>query len=208
MVIAYHLIATAYGWWLPNDPRGSMSKSIATDVLAELGALHYGRKKAQPASREIRAFYERAQEKLKHELLIFSPEDVQLLAHAFADVVTKKGYTCYAFAIMPDHIHACIRKHRDIAEDMIGNLQQASRLTLINAGTRPAGHPVWGGPGWKVFLNSVDDVQRTIRYVHGNPRKARLPDQHWPFVARYDNWPHRNPDAPSRSMVVMPRSHR
>jgi hypothetical protein len=23
MVVAYHLIWTAYGWWLPNDPRGS-----------------------------------------------------------------------------------------------------------------------------------------------------------------------------------------
>ena len=23
IVIAHHLIWTAYGWWLPNDPRGS-----------------------------------------------------------------------------------------------------------------------------------------------------------------------------------------
>jgi len=44
IIIAYHLIWTAHGWWLPNDPRGSMSAAIACDVLAELGALHYGRK--------------------------------------------------------------------------------------------------------------------------------------------------------------------
>jgi hypothetical protein len=48
-----------------------MSRCIATDVLKELGALHYGRKKVQPASREIRAFYQRARDKLKHELLTF-----------------------------------------------------------------------------------------------------------------------------------------
>ncbi len=48
MVIAYHLIWTAYGWWLPNDPRGSMSKCIASDTIAELGALHYGRKRVHP----------------------------------------------------------------------------------------------------------------------------------------------------------------
>ena len=28
MVIGYHLIWTAYGWWLPNDPRGSTSHRI------------------------------------------------------------------------------------------------------------------------------------------------------------------------------------
>ena len=40
MVIGYHLIWTAYGWWLPNDPRGSMSRLIRSDIIAELGELH------------------------------------------------------------------------------------------------------------------------------------------------------------------------
>ena len=40
LVIAYHLIWTAYGWWLPNDPRGSGSKTIDSDIIAELGELH------------------------------------------------------------------------------------------------------------------------------------------------------------------------
>ena len=59
MVLAYHLVWTLYGWWLPNDPRGSMSHFVERDVIFELGNLHYGRKKIQPTSREIRAFYER-----------------------------------------------------------------------------------------------------------------------------------------------------
>ena len=54
MVIAYHLIWTAYGWWLPNDPRGSMSELIASDIIAELGELHYGRKRVQPLPRDSR----------------------------------------------------------------------------------------------------------------------------------------------------------
>lgn len=49
VVIAYHLIWTAYGWWLPNDPRGSTSRRIAADPIAQLGQLHFGRKKVQPA---------------------------------------------------------------------------------------------------------------------------------------------------------------
>ena len=33
IVIAHHLIWTAYGWWLPNDPRGSNSQVIRSDVI-------------------------------------------------------------------------------------------------------------------------------------------------------------------------------
>ncbi len=45
MVAGYRLIWTAYGWWLPNDPRGSSSHTIRSAEIAELGELHYGRKR-------------------------------------------------------------------------------------------------------------------------------------------------------------------
>ena len=61
-MVAYHLIWTAYGWWLPNDPRGSTSRAIATDLIAGLGDLHYGRKRIQPAGWVIRDFYDRAKD--------------------------------------------------------------------------------------------------------------------------------------------------
>ena len=68
-VIAYHLIWTAYGWWLPNDLRGSMSRFVHSDVISDLGDLHYGRKRIQPAARDVRAFYEAVKGKLKFNLL-------------------------------------------------------------------------------------------------------------------------------------------
>ena len=37
MIAAYHLIWAAYGCWLPNDPRGSMSQEMRVDKLAPLG---------------------------------------------------------------------------------------------------------------------------------------------------------------------------
>jgi hypothetical protein len=58
MVVGYHLIWTAYGWWLPNDPRGSSSHEIRCADIVGLGELHHGRKKVQPAAGEIRRFYE------------------------------------------------------------------------------------------------------------------------------------------------------
>src|SRR5688500_15932152 len=80
MVYAYHLIWTAYGWWLPNDPRGSMSHTIRNDCIADLGELHYGRKRVQPGSRDIRAFYEQARSRLQHELLTFTDSDIGMIA--------------------------------------------------------------------------------------------------------------------------------
>ena len=107
-----------------------------------------------------------------------------------ARVIRDQGYTCYACAIMPDHIHLVVRKHKHPAEEMIEHFQEVSKEALIEAGARSNGHPVWGGPGWKVFLDTPNDIWRTIRYVDDNPIKMRLPRQTWTFVTRYDDWPH------------------
>jgi hypothetical protein len=122
IVIAHHLIWTAYCCWLANDPRGSMSHTIASDIIAELG-------------------------------------------------------------------HLLIRKHRHQAEEMIENLQSSSRLWLRTSRLRADDHPVWGAPGWKVFLDSPDAVRRTICYIEENSVKWHLPRQSWPFVREYDGWP-------------------
>src|SRR4051812_35445423 len=165
MVIAYHLIITAYGWWLPNDLRGSTSRNIECDVLKELGELHFGRKKIQPSGREIRAFYERAEDLLKHDLLTFDNRAVQVIADAFGHCVQDNNYTSYAGVVMFDHAHLCIRKHKHLAEEMIEQFERYSARAMSDAGLRQHGHPTWGTGGWKVYLDNPDDVKRTIRYI-------------------------------------------
>jgi REP element-mobilizing transposase RayT len=189
IVIAYHRTWTAYGFWLPNDPRGSMSRCIAGDVISELGELHYGRKRVQPAGWVLKEFRARAKEVLRFPIQRLSASDVNAVAGAFAEAVREHVYTCYACAIMPDHVHLLIRKHKKQAEEMIEDFQAASRLRLRTCGGRAVDHPVWGGPGWKVFLDHPDDIRRTITYIEQNPVKWRLPQQHWDFVTRYDGWP-------------------
>jgi REP element-mobilizing transposase RayT len=188
MIAGYHLIWTAYGWWLPNDPRGSTSRDIRCAAIAGLGDLHYGRKKLQPAGRVLREFYEAARSVLQHALLVLSEEEIVAVGKAFAEVIRRRNYTCYGCAVMPDHVHALIRKHRDRAETMIAHLQEASRDTVLGLGRRAPNHPVWGGPGWKVYLDSRDAMARTVDYIRNNPPKARRPAQHWPFVTQYDGW--------------------
>lgn len=189
IVIAHHILSTGYGWWLPNDLRGSCSTCIADDVIAELGELHYGRKRVQPASRDVRAFYTEARKVLRFPLVTFDRSDFEILARAFSDVIARERYTCYAAVFMPDHWHAAIRKHKHSAEEMIRNFQGGSRDAFRVAGRCAPDHPVWGQSGWKVFLDHPDDIRRTIKYIDDNPVKWRLPRQQWDFVTPYDGWP-------------------
>ena len=190
MIIAYHLIWTAYGWWLPNDPRGSTSHEVRLDVLRELGELHFGRKEVQPAGKEVRQFHQEASKVLHYPQLKLELEARDACGHSFARVIEQRGLTCYACAIMPDHVHILIRKHRLHGEDMIGGFQVASRAGLIESGMRTAVHPTWtAGHGWIVFLVTPEEIQRTIRYIEQNPLKIGLPAQSWSFVKPYDGWP-------------------
>jgi REP element-mobilizing transposase RayT len=199
MVIAYHLMWTAYGYWFPNDPRGSMSKSIACDVIAELGEVHYGRKKVQPAASVIKDFRKQSQEALKFSLHSFSQQEFSILVEGLSLAISEQKYTCYACAIMPDHVHILIRKHKHKAEEMLENLQQNSRSQLHAHWQRSLDHPIWGGHGWTVYLDTPTDIRRTIRYIEENPVKWRFPRQTWPFVTEYDGWPlhvGHDPDSP------------
>ena len=121
-------------------------------------------------------------------MLSFSPEETALIVEAFAFVIEERNYTCYACAILRDHVHFLIRRHRDWAEVMLEHLQAASRERLIQSGVRAANHPVWGGPGWKRFLNTREDIERVIAYIRNNPIKEGMPEQTWRFVKPYDGW--------------------
>ena len=69
---------------------------------------------------------------------------------------------------------------------MIGKLQQAGKKALKDSGKRSLVHPVWAGPGWKVFLNTTEDIIRIVDYIRQNPVKAGRPEQEWDFVKIFD----------------------
>ncbi|MBN8623927.1 MAG: transposase [Planctomycetes bacterium] len=188
MIVAHHLIWTIYGYWLPNDPRGSMSKSIRNPKIAALGEIHYGRKRIQPAGKDIGAFRNLAAGQLQHELRMLCVEEIAVVAKSFHATITEASYTCYACAIMPDHVHLVIRRHRDNGDRMIERFQETSADALRSAGLFSANHPIWGGKGWVVYLETAEDIRRCIKYVEDNPIKARRPAQSWEFVKAYDGW--------------------
>lgn len=189
MVAGYHLIWTAYGFWLPNDPRGSTSKEVRVEPVAELGAHHFGRKTHQPSSSELRRFQEKSRDVLSHNVCPMDDDAILIVGGAIARQIADSDYVCYACAIMPDHVHILIRRHADRAEDMIANFQHASKAALIQAGRFPVNHPVWtDGAGWKTFISSPRQFRNEIGYIRKNPKKIGKPEQEWEFVQPYDGW--------------------
>jgi len=141
MIVGYHLIWTVYGSWLPNDPRGSSSHIIRSPAIAELGELHPGRKRIQPAGRAIREFYDAARPALKHDFRTLSESEIGVVGASFDEVIRDRSYSCYACAIMPDHVHLLVRRHRDLPDAMIEAMQESSRVAVLAHGDRPASHP-------------------------------------------------------------------
>jgi hypothetical protein len=89
LVIAYHLMWTAYGHWLPNDPRGSTSKTVTIPLLAELGELYYGRREIQPAIAVLREFKSKASQVLKYPMLKFAPSEFDAVGHGISQAIEK-----------------------------------------------------------------------------------------------------------------------
>ena len=133
LVIAYHLIWTAYGWWLPNDPRGSGSVELRKDELNSLGEILPGRQYPQPPRDEVREFHREAKPLLQHERIWFNEAVREIIANAFAEAATRHGYTVWAWAVCSNHSHGVLRTHRDPAEGIWHNLAAEARLALREA---------------------------------------------------------------------------
>lgn len=190
-IIAHHLIWTLYGHWLPNDPRGSGSHSVEQTKLRPLGPVHHGRKppRMQPSRGELREFYSRANPLLSFEPCWLGERHRADLGLAIGAAINSYGYTVWACAILKNHAHLVIRKHRDDALVMWNAIADATRQPLVNSAKLDPAHPVWAERPYKVFLCTPERVRDCIRYVEQNPVKEGLPAQSFPFVKAYDGWP-------------------
>lgn len=187
IIIAHHLIWTLYGHWPPNDLRGSGSDVVYDADLAAIGPIHHGRKPAhvQPSRAELRTFHKRVEEVLFHPLFWIDVGGAkrQAWANAFREVVRRKRYTVFACAILKNHAHIVIRRHRDdaltmwnaFAEATIERLRAALPTQMREVNGVP--HPILAARPYKVFLRTPDEVRGRITYVDENPEKEGLANQ-------------------------------
>ena len=80
----------------------------------------------------------------------------------------KREWSSMPVTILPEHVHLLIRKHRDQAETMRSRRCRVRAAPPCRASPRKPDHPVWGGQGWKVYLETRADMQRTITYIRKN----------------------------------------
>jgi len=196
MILGTHLILTAYGFWLPNDPRGSWSDFVGSWELACFGRatrVHTRRSlAARPHDRALRLAAKRA---LKYLPVRFTGRQARAIGRGFASYVAKAGAMVWACSILSEHAHLVIARHRLDADRLANQLKGAATRRLAREGIHPMAacrtpggrlaRP-WARGQWAVFLNTPAQVRRAIEYVESNPMKEGLPPQRWPFVTPYD----------------------
>jgi REP element-mobilizing transposase RayT len=196
MVIGFHVIFTAYGFWLPNDPRGSWSKFVGAWEL-----LRFGRATTTNERRSLaRKPHDRrrrlaAKNALKYLAVQFTGAQARAVGRGFAGHVKSSGLNIWSCSILPEHTHLVVGQHR-YGIEQIANLLKGAATRRLNAEgihplhrfNAPNGKPPkpWAQSLWKVFLRTPADVRRAIRYVENNRAKEGLPRQRWSFVTPFD----------------------
>ncbi len=199
MIVGYHLIFSAYGFWLPNDPRGSWSEFVGAWDLFQTGG-----KATKDRVTERRSYaadpHDRAKRlATKAELLRppvrFTGVQARAVGEGFARYVNQSDLKVWACAIVPDHVHLVVGRLKMRVEQLSIQLKKAATLKLVEEVVHPFQHlkPADGPPPkcfavgeWKGSLDPPD-VRRCVRYVELNPEKAGLPPQTWSFVTEAES---------------------
>lgn len=119
---------------------------------------------------------------------------IEAVAIGFADYVSRGGLTMHACAILPQHVHMVVARHRLPIEKVADQLRAAATRALNQAGCHPLEGYVdrqgrtpkpWADGQWKVYLDQTADIIRAINYVEQNPEKEGRPRQSFPFVTPF-----------------------
>ncbi len=196
MVLGYHVVITAYGFWLPNDPRGSWSEFVRSWELLRFGKatkVHTRRSVVSvPHDQNARRAAKRS---LKYPPVHFSGVQARAIGRGFTEFVARSGITVWACVILPEHAHLVIARHDYPVERAVNLLKGQSTRQLTQEGVHPlamfstsAGRlpKMWGRGHWKVYLDSDSEIRRAIRYVQDNPAKEGKRPQRWSFVTPFD----------------------
>jgi REP element-mobilizing transposase RayT len=195
MVLAHHVIFTAYGFWLPNDPRGSWSVFVRSWELSRHGrATNIDTRRSVANTPHDQRSRQAAKRDLQYEPVEFTGQQALCIARGFAQAIAESSYVAYACSILPAHVHMILKRHENMAERMVGHFKARATQQLAAAGLHPFARyrdangrfpSVWGHRSWKVFLNSEADIERAIDYVRNNPVKDGKKMQNWSFVTPY-----------------------
>ena len=187
--MAFHVTFGAYGFWLPNDPRGSWSDYVFAPRLRRFGPatkVHI----RQSVAHVEHDYPERmaAKKALKYPAVVFNDRQIETVGRGFGMAVEETGLAVFACAVMPEHVHFVYGLHERKNGSLVGQLKSRATKQL----NLECQHPLdgtatpWAEGHWEVYLDTEEEVFRAVEYVNRNPiREGRTP-QNWPFVIEAD----------------------
>ena len=195
MVLAYHLVISAYGFWMPNDPRGSGSDFIRAWEIFYQGRATYTSERRSLAhmehDRELRMNQKRA---LRYDPVVFSRDQIAAVGAGFAHAVRRSAFIIHACSILAEHAHLVVARHSYAIEQVTNQIKGEATKELNRQKLHPfpdvifrsgKQHSPWADDFWDVYLDSIADLRRAIVYVEENPLKENRARQFWPFVVEY-----------------------
>lgn len=195
MVLGYHFIFSAYGFWLPNDPRGSWS-----DVVREFDLQAFGPATKVATTRSLANRPHDVQKRiaakraLRYQPVNFTGLQARAIARGFATALRERKYVIYALAILPDHVHLVMSRHALKIDRIAAHFKAKATSQLRDEQLHPLAQHAsrsgripspWARNHWCPFISSNEHMNAAIRYVEGNPIKAGLKRQSWKLVVPY-----------------------
>jgi len=194
MVHWYHVIFSVYGFWLPNDPRGSWSDFVdAWELFRFAGPATKvtGKRSYAHDAHDARSRKE-SKEHLKFPPARFEAPCRTSISLGFGRAVEEFNFRIHACAIGFDHVHCVASRNATRSIEQVVAVLKARATNQMNAdGTHPMEGLVnskgvtptaWGEGCWKVFINDTSQLRSAIGYVERHPMKEGLPQQKWSFL--------------------------
>ncbi len=194
MVHGYHVIWGTYGFWLPNDPRGSWSDFVSSWELTRFGKATKSNERLAIESAQWARWRADAQQTLKYPPVVLSGQQGQMVGCGFGKSVDKSQHVIWACSILPQHVHLVIARHSYDVEQVCNLLKGEATKQLRGASLHPQIRyltktgklpSLWAERQWVVFLDSEEAIEGAIRYVEENPVKEGKPPQRWSFVTPF-----------------------
>lgn len=199
------MIWTAYGFWLPNDARGSWSTEVWTKHLRPFGeATKTDSRRSLARVQHDARLRREAKRHLLYPPVRFDGIQAREIARGFGSILSVIRLHLFACAMMPDHVHLIVDRHAELlSEQIVAFLKRAATRQLNREGIHPLRHcqcadgsipTPWVVGGWIRYLDNFKAVADAIEYVRENPTKIGLPAQPWWFLTsftkqRTETWP-------------------
>ncbi len=137
MIHGYHLIWGTYGFWLPNDPRGSWSEFVASWELARFGRATRCTERREIDSAVWSQWRTAALSALRFPPVELTGVQARAVGNGFGVAVRKSRFTIWACSILPCHVHLVIARPAYKAEQICNLLKGEATRQLKSSSLHP-----------------------------------------------------------------------